>query len=105
MVEIRKGEVIRAESPKSGTSSRGDYFMLRMKGEKGSDTITIWNEDGFTCSDGDMVVVTDILSVKRSKRKYNGKWYDETSITAKLDPFDMPSAFSALSGADEELPF
>ena len=85
MVEIKKGDVIAAENVRIGESSKGKYFMCKVSATKGKGFITVWNNDGFECADGDTIRIADIISVKRSNRQYQDKWYDETSITATLE--------------------
>lgn len=84
MVTISKGEMLTISESKSGSSQRGDYFMFKVKAEKGKDSITVWSKDGEKFSDGETVIVSDILEVKKGARKYQEKWYDTYDVTAKL---------------------
>lgn len=109
MVQIKSGDTIRAESVHTGTSSNGDYFLCRVKAEKGRDCITVWNNDGFTCQEGESVRINEIQSVKFGQRKYNDKWYPDVSIVASLSSVEPQknegAGFSELYGGDGELPF
>lgn len=84
-VSVKKGDVFTVENSKSGTSSKGDYFLFRVKAEVGKSTITVWGDGGFSCNDGDTVRIVDILSVGQRSREYQGKWYTETSCVCKLE--------------------
>ena len=82
MVEIGKGDVLKAEGVKTGCSARGQYFLCRVK--KGMDMIKIWNDEAFTCNEGDEIQIRDILKVKKSNRQYQGKWTPDFSIVCSL---------------------
>lgn len=103
---ITKGDIISAEGVRTGTSSKGQYFMCRVKAEKGNSKITIWNNDGFNCSDGDQIRIVEIESCSHSSRKYQKKWYEETSAVCKLELVGKAPDYSDMMEAgDDDLPF
>lgn len=107
MVEIKSGDTITAESVHRGTGGKGPYCMLVVKAEKGRDKITVWARDGeMELSDGDSVKINSIVSVKKSARKYQEKWYDTFDIVANLQVMEKghASAYEE-SDSDGELPF
>ena len=105
-VTIKKGDIIVGDSVRTGTSAKGSYFMCRVKADKGNGKITIWNNDGFNCSDGDQIRIVEIESCSHSSRKYQEKWYEETSAVCKLELVGKAPAYSDLTEAgDEDLPF
>jgi len=110
-VTVKKGDTITAVGVHSGTSSKGQYFLCKVKGEKAGDQITIWNNGGFECSEGDQIRIVDILEVKKYKRKYNEKWYDETDVIAELElignvPDVSTSSFEDITDINgDRLPF
>jgi hypothetical protein len=111
MVSISKGDSICITDSKSGSSSKGDYFMFKVKAEKGKGAITIWSKDGEKFSDGETVIVSDILEVKKGARKYQEKWYDTYDVTAKLTsrrtpkPPAIDADFTEIEDDSGDLPF
>lgn len=106
MVTINKGDIITAQNVRSGESAKGRYFLCRVKAEKGRDSITIWNNDGFECGEGDKIAVTDIISVSHKKKKYNEKWYEITDVVCSLMLAEgSGDAFTEMPGFDGDLPF
>ena len=103
---IKKGDIITATGVKTGTSARGPYCMLKV-GEKANDRITIWAQSGFECSEGAQVRIAEIVSFKRSNRKYNEKWYPDISAECVLEVVGSQQKFSGFSPVqdEDELPF
>jgi hypothetical protein len=106
---IKKGDVIIATGVRSGTSARGPYCLLKV-GEKSNDRITIWAQSGFECSEGASVKVVDIVSLKRSNRKYNEKWYPDISAECVLEVVggqqqQQFGGFQPVQDPDDMLPF
>ena len=104
---IKKGDIITATGVKSGTSARGPYCMLKV-GEKSNDRITVWAQSGFECSEGASIKVVDIVSFKRSNRKYNEQWYPDISAECVLEVVGGQQNFSGFQQVpdnDSELPF
>lgn len=89
-ITIKQGDIITATGVRSGTSSNGEYFLCRVKGDKTPDVITIWNNDGFTCCENARLRIVDILSVKHGSRKFNEKWYTDTDVTCTLELDEAP---------------
>ena len=107
MVTIKAGDTFRAEGVKTGTSAKGDYFLCKVSDDKGKKKITVWNNDGFTCADGDTVTVDEIVSVKLSASKgRDDKWYDNFDAVCRLSlAQDVGQAFTDLSDDGTPLPF
>ena len=104
---IKKGDIITATGVKTGTSARGPYCMLKV-GEKSNDRITVWAQSGFECSEGAQVRIAEIVSFKRSNRKYNEQWYPDISAECKLEVVGSQQNFSGFQQVpdnDSELPF
>lgn len=103
---IKKGDIIVATGVRSGTSARGQFFLCKV-GEKANDRITIWGQSGFECSEGASIKVVDIVSFKRSNRKYNEKWYPDISAECVLEVVGGQQKFSGFSPVqdEDELPF
>ena len=103
MIEVKKGDAYIAQGVRSGVGDRGKWFLCRVSGEKKSDKITLWNYDGFTCTENDTVKITDILSVKQGMKKgkgqYADKWFHETDVVCKLEVASAATnPFSELDG-------
>lgn len=112
MIEIKKGDVISTTEGKSGEGKNGKYAMIPVKAEKGYDKITVWcaNADNFDISDKPSVRVADIISVKRSKRQYNDKWYENVDVNCVLEAveevsFGNEDTKGTVMNDDEDLPF
>ncbi len=103
---IKKGDIITATGVRSGTSARGPYCLLRV-GEKANDRITVWAQSGFECSEGAQVRIAEIVSFRRSNRKYNEQWYPDISAECVLEVVGSQQKFSGFSPVqdEDELPF
>jgi hypothetical protein len=106
---IKKGDIITATGVRSGTSARGPYCLLKV-GEKSNDRITIWAQSGFECSEGASIKVVDIVSFKRSNRKYNEQWYPDISAECVLEVVGGQQqqkfgGFHDVPDTDDDLPF
>lgn len=104
--ELKKGDFITVQGGKAGTSAKGSYFLFRT-GDK-SNQITVWCNDGFSCLDGQMVQVTDILSVKIGQRKFNERWYPTHDVVCTLRLAGNAAAphgeWKDITGSSDELP-
>ena len=112
MVEIKKGETYTASMTRKGNGSNGAWELLKVKNKR--DTLNVWTVGGNSgVEEGDTFRVTEIETVKLSKKEYKGEWSPEVNINAKVekvvsfseveldaseDPFNM-------SGGDGDLPF
>lgn len=110
MVEVREGMMIPLTDAKSGTGAKGDWFLVPLKAEKGSDRITVW---ALNPQKAKTLVkcakVARIGSVKLSARQYQDKWYPEYSVNAVLEQGEVSEqeAFEAIMREvnDDDLPF
>lgn len=106
---IKKGDIITATGVKTGTSARGPYCMLKV-GERSNDKITIWAQSGFECTEGAQVRIADIVSFRRSNRKYNEQWYPDISAECVLEVVGGQQqrqfgGFQPVQDPDDMLPF
>ena len=103
---IKIGDIITAQNVRTGTSARGPYCMLKV-GEKANDRITVWAQSGFECSEGAQVRIAEIVSFRRSNRKYNEQWYPDISAECVLEVVGSQQKFSGFSPVqdEDELPF
>lgn len=107
-VKIEKGAEIPVAGASKGNGSRGPYFKVIVKAEKGYDKIQVWAANPSEAINiTGMARVAEIKSARKSAHEYNGKWYDDVIVEAVLaqgtmtDPdFMMPEAVD-----DAELPF
>ena len=111
MIEIKKGQIITvSEKARSGEGQNGKYIMIPVEAEKGYDKITVWaaNASDFDISGKGSVRVREILSVKKSKRKYQEKFYDNYDCNCTLEAVE-DVAFGddreSVISDDEDLPF
>lgn len=105
MVEIKQGMTLTADGVKSGSSAKGNYFLCKVKAEKGKDSITLWNNDGFSCPNGATIRVDEILSVKKSARKWQEKWFDTFDVVARLSYVGEGKPGYTVVEHDNDLPF
>ena len=85
MVAVKVGETINGRS-RCGTSSKGEYFLIEKKAEKGYDKVTVWATNPGDVQGATAVKVASIKDVCFGHRqnKADGKWYPECSIHAEL---------------------
>lgn len=105
-VSIEKGKIYTATMVRSGTSSRGDWEMVKVKDK--NKEITIWPDNKPTgLSDGDEFEIVDITGVKYGARKRtDGRWQDDVSCTAILKQSSTSSFnFNVDSIDDGEMPW
>ena len=101
MVQIKRGDTFTATGVRTGDGKNGQWWMCKINAEKGSDSITLWCP-GCTANEGDTVTVANILSVKKSARKYQEKWYDTYEAEVEFAAAD----FAELEDEDgDTLPF
>jgi hypothetical protein len=109
MITIKQGDTIRISDSKSGDSAKGPYFTFKVKAERGNDSIALWSNDGEKFRDGDDVEIVEICEVRKSKRQYKEKWYDNFDVTAKLKVKSTTSLpigyFAELTEDENKLPF
>ena len=105
MIEIKTGAVLKAEGVRTGSGAKGEYFLCKVKAEKGKDTISVWNNDGFSCNEGDTIRVDEILSVKKSARKWQEKWFDTFDVVARLSYVGEGKPGYTVVEQDNDLPF
>ena len=108
MVEIKVGNEIPVAGAVKGTSNKGEYFKVGVKAQKGYDRIDVWATNPKEAMNiTGMAKVAAIASVKLGAHQYNGKWYSDYIVNAKLaqgaaeaQDFMMPEEVD-----DAELPF
>lgn len=99
---VKVGEVY--TDIKRGTSAKGDYAFAVAKAEKGSDKITIFFSNPLDVpEDAYAIRIDEIKETTLSAKQYNGNWYKNVSITAKVSPVDGGAEAIVLD--DEGLPF
>ena len=108
-LKINVGDEFAVTDAKKGESSRGPYFSVVVKAEKGYDKIKIWasNPKDAVNIKG-MARIAAIKSAGISAHQYNGKWYSDYVVDAVLaqgsetvpDTFSMPENVD-----DDDLPF
>ena len=118
MLELKVGEIYKAERVRSGDSSRGSWELIGMKETgKGKKEITIWVTNvGSGVTEGGEFRIKSIESTKYAARKdNNGNWKDDVSIGATVEPVgfsENPYDFSDMPfdmgdnpfDVDEQLP-
>ena len=115
MIEIKVGGNIPLNESRSGSSGKGDWFLVPVKAEKGYDRVTVWATNPKEAAGINMVAeVESIKSVKLTARQgKDGKWYPEYSVNAKLKQAGQGAvnaaeqmAFADLDAVnDDDLPF
>lgn len=107
MIEISVGKEIPVVNAKFGSSSRGDYFKVPVKAERGYDKIDVWATNPKEANDiVGMAKVESIKSVKLGAHQYNNKWYTDYTVNAKLVQGNPEAAFEQAEPVeDDELPF
>ena len=105
-VSVEKGSIYTANMVRSGTSSRGDWEMVKVKDK--TKEITIWPDNRPTgLADGDEFEVVEITGVRFGARKRSdGGWRDDCSCTAILKKASTTGFdFNADNFEDGELPW
>ena len=105
-VNLEVGKIYTAHMVRSGTSSRGDWEMVKVV--EGRKEITIWPDNKPTgLTDGSEFEIEEISSVKYGARKrQNGTWQDDVSCTATLKAASTNSFdFNVDEIDDGELPW
>lgn len=115
MIEVKVGGTIPLNESRSGSSGKGDWYLVPVKAEKGYDRVTVWATNPKEAATFRTVAVIDsIKSVKLTARQgKDGKWYPEYSIDAKLKQAGQGAvnaaeqlAFCDLDAVnDDDLPF
>lgn len=92
--EIEPDAMIDCREAKHGKSNTGkDWFLVPVKAEEGYNKLTLFAANASDCIGARYVQVKKILRVSVSSRKANdGKWYTETSVTAKCEPLSSNAA-------------
>lgn len=107
MIEIKVGE----EIPVAGAlvGSDGKYWKVNVNAQRGYDKIQVWAVNPKQAKDiTGMAKVESITSVKLTAHQYQGKWYPDYVINARLvqgntePPADFMEAGTVV---DDELPF
>ena len=90
MVNIKTGETIKGKS-RSGVSSKGEYFLIEKKAEKGYDKVTVWASNPGDVQGATAVKVAKIndISFGHRQNKQDGKWYPECSVHAELTAVEV----------------
>jgi hypothetical protein len=108
MIELVTGQEIPVGDALKGNSNRGPYFKTSVRPEKGKDRIDIWatNPEEAINFTG-MAKVVEIQKVKKSAHQYNGRWYDDYTVEAKLAQGNPEEVmFTPLDAdKDDDLPF
>ena len=107
-IELKVGQEIPVDTAIKGHSSRGPYFKATIKPEKGKDRIDLWaTNPGEAINFSGMAKIVEITGVKKSAHQYNGKWYDDFSVDAKLAQGNAEAViFEQVElGNDDDLPF
>ena len=105
-VSVEKGKIYSANMVRSGTSTRGDWEMVKVRDKNRE--ITIWPDNRPTgLVDGDEFEVVDITGVKFGARKrQDDKWYDECTMTGILKKASTSSFdFNVDNFEDGEIPW
>lgn len=99
---VKVGEVY--TEIKRGTSAKGEYAYVTAKAEKGSDKISVFfaNPEDVP-EDAYAVSIDEIQDVTVSSKQYNGNWYKNISINAKVSAVD--GGANPIDLAEGELPF
>ena len=111
MVELKKGQIVTLEKARSGEGKNGTYLMVPVSSEKGFDKITVWaaNAADLNIDGVNELRVAEIVSVKRSKRQYNEKWYENVDANCVLEVVKTAVFGDESSGQiasdDDDLPF
>ena len=101
MVQIKRGDTFTATGVRTGDGQDGAWWFCNIKADKGYDTITL-RCNSCTAKDGDTLTIANILSVKKSARKYQEKWYDTYEAEVEFAAAD----FAELEDEDgDTLPF
>ena len=109
MVEIKVGTEFPVAGAYAGKSNKGAYWKANVCAEKGYDKIAVWatNPDEASKIVG-MAKVVAIQSAKLGAHQYDGKWYSDYSVNAKLAQgnTETPDPFTeSMEAQQEELPF
>lgn len=107
-IEIKVGREFPVAGAKFGNSSRGEYYKVDVKAEKGWDKIQVWATNPKDAKDiiGN-AKVTKIAGVKLGAHLYNGKWYTDYTVDAELAQGNQETVmFEQVElGGDDDLPF
>lgn len=112
-VTVRIGDKINASEIKTGTKGDNSWGMVKVKADKGYNTITLWIDN---VADMDITAtvykIDKILSVSHNDRKYEKdgqeKWAKDINANVVIVPDafseidDVPSNFEKL---DDAIPF
>ena len=108
MVEVRAGNEIPVSGAVKGTSNKGEYFKVIVKAEKGYDKIDVWATNPKEAMGiVGMAKIAGIASAKVTAHQYNGKWYTDYVVEAKLvqGAAEEPAFLIPEDVDDAELPF
>ena len=99
---VKVGEVY--TEIKRGTSAKGEYAFATARAEKGTDRISIFfsNPEEIP-EDVYAVSVDEIKDVSVTSKQYNGNWYKNISINAKVSAVD--GGANPIDLEEGELPF
>ena len=111
MVELKKNDIVLLTNAKKGESPQGKWMLIPVKAKKGYDqlTLVVENIDEAYAFTG-KAKVKEIISIKKSAKKYNDKWYDTYQATCILERLSEADAYAEGFGDfdevnDTELPF
>lgn len=108
MVEIKVGQEFPVTNAVKGKSNKGEYFKADVKADRGYDKIQVWATNPAEAMNiTGMAKVAEIHSTKLSAHQYNGKWYPDYTVNAKLvqGATEVPDFMDAIPVDDTDLPF
>ena len=88
MISVKPNETLKGKNIdiRKGVSSKGEYFLVNKKAEKGYDKITVWASNPGDLQSAKAVKVNSIKEVRygHKQSQKDGNWYPEVSIVAEL---------------------
>lgn len=88
MIAVKAGDVLEMNGKRFGVAKNGEYFVFEVKGEKGSDRISVFasNPRAKGLKECNRAKVLSIQEVKLTKRQVNGNWYQNYTASCELEP-------------------
>ena len=88
MISVKVNETLKGKNAviKKGISSKGEYFLVNKKAEKGYDKLTIWASNPGDLQSAKAVKVNKIIETRYGHKQNpkDGNWYPEVSMVAEL---------------------
>lgn len=82
-VKVKVGEVY--TEPKFGTGAKGTWGYVKVNADKGTDSMMVWFTNASDIpQDSYAVQIDSIEEVNLTSKNYNGKWYKNYSVNAKV---------------------